>query len=98
MPALGQLKYELIFRHTHPPPRKCLFFQCVFGSERDAKLSYLMNLQSKLKRLTVISTVNKNPRKTRLFGEKERFLGGFELKKQPSASGNPGCTNSRARL
>jgi hypothetical protein len=55
----------------------------MFGSERDAKLSYLMNLQSKLKRRTVISTVNKNPRKTRLFGEKERFLGGFELKKQP---------------
>jgi hypothetical protein len=42
-----------------------------------------MNLQQKLKMRTVISIVNKNPRKTRLFGEKERFLGGFELKKQP---------------
>jgi hypothetical protein len=66
----------------------------MFGSERDANLSYLMNLQSKLKRRIVISTVNENPRKTRLFGQKERFLGAFELKKQPSASGHPGCTSS----
>ena len=74
MPDLGQLKYELIFRHTHPPPRKCLFFSCMFGSERDAKLSYLINLQSKMKMRTVISIVNKTPEKRGFSARKSGFL------------------------